>query len=89
MRVAIALSSSKSAVLINTEIGLWTRDGICDSVTLVLQLFNYWKHSTVSLPTAYAVGLHTAQASAGLLTEAEGLCKAALQDLCSCLAEVI
>lgn len=43
-RVAIAFSCSRCAVLIHAEIGLQTMDGICDSVTLVLQLLSYWKY---------------------------------------------
>lgn len=76
--MVVAFSSSKSAVLINAETGLWTTDGICDSVTPVLQLFSYWKHPTISLPTEYEVSLHAVQTSVGPLPGAQGHLTAAL-----------
>lgn len=56
---------------------------------LVLQLFSYWKHLTISLPTAYKVHPPPcSQTSVGQLTGAKGHLADALQDRCSCMAEV-
>lgn len=72
-RVAIAFSSSKCAVLIHAEIGLQTMDGICDSVTLVLQLLSYWKHWKHLIPTEPEVSLHAFQASVGRAFPGQGV----------------
>lgn len=48
-------------------------DGICDSVTLVLQLLSYWKHWKHLIPTEPEVGLHAFQASVGRAFPGQGV----------------